>query len=73
MIQVLFPKAHEADKGKQGKNCNVTHCQEPNSAHHYNRITQAWYCRDCAERIERCAKADGMSFFSDLEKDDANE
>ena len=55
-----------AGKGKQGQNCNVTACQAPNSANHYNTAMQAWYCRRCATDIEHWANVDGNSFFSDL-------
>ena len=54
-------------KGKQGLNCNVTACQAPDSAHHYNTVMQAWYCRRCAEDIEYWANKDGNSFYNDLE------
>lgn len=55
-------------KGLKGKNCNVTHCQAPESAHYYNRVTQAWYCEECATRIENSAQRDGMTFFNDLKR-----
>lgn len=63
-----FPKPCVAGKGLKGQNCNVTHCQAPNSAHHYNRVTHAWYCIDCAMRIEKSARLDGMSFYDDLKE-----
>lgn len=66
MSRQCFPKLVEQGKGLKGQNCNVTHCQAPNSAHHYNRVTQAWYCIDCAMRIEESARRDGMSFYDDL-------
>lgn len=53
-------------KGVKGLNCNVTHCQKPESAHHFNRVMRKWYCVDCAEKIEASANRDGASFFSDL-------
>lgn len=65
-ISCAFSEPATSLKGVKGEACNVTHCQAPKSAHHYNRITQAWYCLDCATRIERAAKSDGMSFYSDL-------
>jgi hypothetical protein len=63
---VEFPKPATALKGVQGENCNVTHCQAPKSAFHFNSVTKAWYCRSCAARIESAAKCDGMSFYSDI-------
>lgn len=53
-------------KGKKGQNCNVTHCQEPDSAHFFNKVMQAWYCWRCATRIEKAANRDDMSFYDDL-------
>lgn len=38
-------------KGLEGQNCNVTACQLPDSAHHYNKWTHAYYCIDCATDI----------------------
>jgi hypothetical protein len=54
------------EKGVKGGPCNVTHCQKPESAHHYNKIMKAYYCRECAERIEAAAKVGGISFYDDL-------
>lgn len=62
-------KKPQPGKGIQGQNCNVTHCQEPESAHFYNRVTHAWYCRQCATRIEQSAQRDGMSLFDDLKRE----
>lgn len=42
-------------KGKQGENCNRTACQEPKSAHFFNKATNAWYCEECAYKIEASA------------------
>ena len=60
------PKAITPGKGFKGKNCNVTHCQKPESAKHFNRVTRAWYCFECASRIEASANLDGNSWFTDL-------
>lgn len=60
---------HTPGKGKQGLNCNVTACQKPNSAHYYNTVMRAWYCRDCAERIEYAANRGGNSFYPELKKE----
>jgi hypothetical protein len=57
---------HTPGKGKKGENCNVTACQKPKSAHHYNNIMHAYYCRECATEIQRFAVMDGMSFYDDL-------
>lgn len=54
-------------KGKEGLNCNVTACQRPNSARHFNTVMEAWYCRRCAEDIQYWSRKDGMSLFNDLE------
>lgn len=67
MSKQCFPKPVEPGKGLKGQNCNVTHCQAPNSANHYNKVMRAWYCIDCATRIERSAQQDGLSFYDDLE------
>lgn len=53
-------------KGKWGLNCNVTHCQRPNSAYYYNHVMDAYYCRQCAVKIQRSAVAQGLSFYNDL-------
>ncbi len=53
-------------KGIKGEHCNVTACQEPNSAHHYNSATRAWYCKNCAMKIEAAAIAYDTSFFKGL-------
>ena len=45
------PKPISPDKGKKGKNCNVTACQLKDSAFYYNRSTRAYYCQECAEEI----------------------
>lgn len=54
-------------KGKEGLNCNVTACQRPNSAHHFNTVMRAWYCRNCAEDIQYWAVKAGMSFYEGIE------
>jgi len=41
-----------ADKGKQGRNCNITACQRPN-AWFFNGGTHAYYCFDCAWDIRK--------------------
>jgi ribosomal protein L37AE/L43A len=56
-------------KGKQGENCNRTACQEPKSAHFYNTATRAWYCEDCAYKIEASARHfDKTSLFEGLDE-----
>lgn len=54
-------------KGLKGLNCNVTACQAPDSAHHYNTTMHAWYCRRCAEDIQYWAKKSGFELFEGLE------
>ena len=61
------PKPTGSGKGLEGQNCNVTSCQKENSAHHYNKVMRAWYCKSCAEKIEYWAVVDGMSFFDGIE------
>ena len=50
-------------KGLEGQNCNRTACQEPNSAHYYNTGTKAYYCLECAMKINRSALRDGYDLF----------
>lgn len=38
------------DKGMENGSCNRQNCQDP-GATWYNRVTDAWYCFDCAMRI----------------------
>ena len=59
-------KAITPGKGVQGENCNVTACQAPKSAFHYNHVMRKWYCRECATKIQHAAKMAGMSFYDDL-------
>jgi hypothetical protein len=53
MDHVLTP-----GKGLEGQNCNVTACQKPDSAHHYNKVMHKWYCLECAEKIQYWALID---------------
>jgi len=39
------------DKGVKGGSCNVTACQEPESAFYFNKSTRAYYCENCAREI----------------------
>ncbi|MCY1208397.1 hypothetical protein D9M72_200220 [compost metagenome] len=61
-----------ADKGKQGRNCNVTACQRPN-AWFLNSGTDAYYCFDCAWEIRkfnlRRNSDDGFVLFEQWEED----
>ncbi len=41
-------------KGVEGKNCNVTACQQPDAVW-FNEGTQKYYCRGCAIKIQRSA------------------
>ena len=53
-------------KGLKGENCNRTACQAP-GAYWYNHSTQAYYCRTCADLINRANRHD--SFVRDLGHD----
>ncbi len=53
-------------KGVKGENCNVTACQKPKSAHHYNSATKAYYCKSCAMKIEAAAIVHDVSFYEGL-------
>ncbi|QFZ84578.1 hypothetical protein GFK26_18290 [Variovorax paradoxus] len=65
-------KLDPADKGKQGRNCNVTACQRPN-AWFLNSGTDAYYCFDCAWDIRkfnlRRNSDDGFVLFEQWEED----
>ena len=65
----IFPKPITPGKGLRGENCNVTHCQKPNSAEYFHATMRAWYCKKCALRLERVARSHGMSFFHVLSKE----
>jgi len=59
-----------ADKGKQGRNCNVTACQRP-GAWFYNNGTRAYYCLHCAWDIRKFnnPERDGFTLFTQWEED----
>lgn len=41
-----------ADKGLKDGSCNRTACQKPiKGASYYNKSTQAYYCKECADSI----------------------
>lgn len=44
-------------KGKRNGNCNVTACQRP-GATWWNTSTRAYYCRSCADEINRWSRHD---------------
>ena len=65
----MFPKELAKDKGDEGGSCNRTSCQAPDSAHYYNKMTQRWYCLECAGRINASAwHYDQVHFFDFPEK-----
>lgn len=41
---------HKPDKGRKGGSCNREACQRP-GATWFNSSTRAWYCPECAEKI----------------------
>jgi len=50
-----FPVYHDPDpklKGVEGGNCNRTDCQSPNAVW-FNNSTLAYYCRNCAIKIQQ--------------------
>lgn len=63
------------DKGLKGGSCNVTACQEPNSAFYFNKSTKAYYCRRCADEINwpggraDCMKLYGVPLLCELDED----
>lgn len=61
------PKPNTPGKGLEGQNCNVTQCQKPDSAHHFNNVMKAWYCLECAQEIQYFANKDGFSFYDGIE------
>jgi hypothetical protein len=67
---------NKPDKGLKGGSCNVTACQEP-GANYYNKSTQKYYCKYCADRINwPGGRADTMALFGvpllcELDKTDA--
>lgn len=44
-------------KGQKGLNCNRMCCQRPNAVY-FNHSTRAYYCRPCAEDINRLCAGD---------------
>lgn len=53
-------------KGKKNGCCNVTQCQKPDSAVHFNNGTHAWYCRSCALDIHHANRFDEFRLFDDI-------
>lgn len=49
---------NKADKGQRLGSCNVTRCQRP-GAYWWNKGSRAWYCTDCARRINDIPLPDG--------------
>jgi len=46
-------------KGIKGGNCNRTACQKP-GARYFNKSTLAYYCRECAEAINKSQDEDDV-------------
>lgn len=44
------------DKGQQNGSCNVQNCQD-SGATWYNRVMDAWYCPECAMRINHAQRS----------------
>lgn len=49
-------------KGEKNGNCNRTACQKPNAVY-YNKSTQKYYCKACADRINEANGLDSMKLF----------
>ena len=62
-------------KGVKGGDCNVTQCQEPDSAFYFNKSTRKYYCQHCAIEINKVNKRDCMELHGvpDLCELDADE
>ncbi len=52
-----------AMKGVKGGDCNVTQCQEPNSANYFNKSTKKYYCQKCAIDINKVNRRDCMELY----------
>ena len=50
------------DKGLKGGSCNMTACQGP-GANWYNYSTQKYYCRRCAEDLNRANRMDAHRLY----------
>lgn len=53
----------QPDKGIKGGSCNVTACQAPNSAMYYNKSTRKYYCKACADAINRANMFDCYQLY----------
>lgn len=49
-------------KGIKNGNCNRTSCQKPGAVY-YNHSTRLYYCKTCADEINRVNRADAMRMF----------
>jgi hypothetical protein len=50
------------EKGIKGGNCNRRDCQKPGAVY-YNQSTRAYYCRECAIKINRLNREDALRLF----------
>ena len=50
------------DKGVKGGSCNRSHCVRPASAFYYNHGTRLYYCRRCADELNR-ANRDAVGVY----------
>lgn len=50
-------------KGVKGGDCNVTQCQEPDSAVYFNKSTRKYYCAHCAHEINKVNRHDSMELY----------
>ncbi len=63
-------------KGVKGGDCNVTQCQEPDSAVYFNKSTRKYYCQHCAYEINKANRRDCLELYGvpdlcELEPDEA--
>lgn len=52
-----------AKKGIKGGDCNVTQCQEPDSAFYFNKSTRKYYCAHCANEINKVNRRDCLELY----------
>ena len=56
-VQMQKKAETNESKGKFGGDCNVTQCQKPGACC-YNHAMRAYYCKSCAEEINKFSRID---------------